>query len=51
LQQAHAGGEELKKVMKANVESEYAMCQKLAYEMSTKGPRGQSRGSFAIIAK
>jgi hypothetical protein len=32
MRQADAGGEELKKVMKATVESEYVVCQKLAYE-------------------
>jgi hypothetical protein len=45
LRQAEAGGEELKKVMKAAVESEYVVCQKLDYE---KWPRKDLEVSLVV---
>jgi hypothetical protein len=50
LREVEAGGQELKRAMKEDVDSEYATSQKLAYE---KGARQdlEVRSCFEVIAK
>jgi hypothetical protein len=50
LREVEAGGQELKRAMKEDVDSEYATSQKLAYE---KGARQdlEVRSCFEVVAK